>query len=525
MKTLFQICIDNLDRTSTQENDKIRGLMLPRRVNRYLDIVEKARDLYNVSQFLDKYIISNKEDILISGSIQSGKTNELLFYCWWSIFMCRRKVVFVCRNIKADKIQLLDRMKNFNENFIQNEKLFISETSSTSKKKGIVCILANHSQVKTTYIDMKTQKYNLCVDEADLCIKSRQKGLFRLQEYFTHLERMSSHQVGATATEFAVISTKKTLTSVLKLREPKNYYGIKNIQKSFLPLPGVNTHLYGDQDSNLGRVYDNLMTTRDRFCILHTTTKLKIVHASLMTKLRKLYPTMTIITYNGDSSFLMSDDTQEIEDIFKGSKKVKRKVDSRGKYLAIPRSIPLGAILAEVSHHKRICIISGCLASRGLSFVSSDYKLHLTDQYYNPADKVHGESLLQGVRLFGCYNDNPELTLWITSYNWDQIKEQEKLLRRYISKLQTPDSTQNIIQRVEKIKTIFPRKKMSRNSVVAGIAKTITEDGFMNLDIGTNVYDYNEIQEEEITTLGQSEITTLGQSEIITLGQSVVIFI
>ena len=319
--------------------------------------------------------------------------------------------------------------------------------------------------------------------------------MFRIQEYLVHLEKNAKHQVGATATEFAVISAKKTLTRVLKLEEPYNYYGIKQINKVFVS-ETINTTFDGHDDRNIKTIYDTLMRRNEKFCILHTTSKLKIVHANIMTKLRSMYSNMTIFTYNGNGSFLMCDNEYDIDNLFKWCKgsQIKRKIDSRGKYLYISKSIKLGDIMSEISSHKRICIISGHLASRGLSFVSNDYSLHLTDQYYNPSKNVHGEALLQGIRLFGCYNDNPNLVLWITKYNWSQIKEQHRLLGLYIEKVKNSNC---IKESMEKIETIFPNKLLSRPGIMSGIHRGVTKDGYMKLKI-TDMYDYNNINNETI---------------------------
>ena len=173
--------------------------------------------------------------------------------------------------------------------------------------------------------------------------------MFRIQEYLVHLEKNAKHQVGATATEFAVISAKKTLTRVLKLEEPYNYYGIKQINKVFVS-ETINTTFDGHDDRNIKTIYDTLMRRNEKFCILHTTSKLKIVHANIMTKLRSMYSNMTIFTYNGNGSFLMCDNEYDIDNLFKWCKgsQIKRKIDSRGKYLYISKSIKLGDIMSEI---------------------------------------------------------------------------------------------------------------------------------------------------------------------------------
>ena len=254
MKSLLSICVDNLHQVPIKDLEPLKEYLLPRRISKMIHSLEIYNRFKTCSQFITKYKVNRKEDILVSGSIQSGKTNEMLFYCWWSIFICQRKVIFVCRNIKADKLQLLERISIFNQKFIQNKRFFIKETKPSSKRRGLICIIANHIQTKRIYETIQGD-YNLCIDEADTCVKSRVKDEFRFQEYFKFIERNSKHQIGATATEFAVISAKKTLTRVLKMVEPSNYYGINDIETEFLPKLTPHNK---PNDPNLTYVYDKL---------------------------------------------------------------------------------------------------------------------------------------------------------------------------------------------------------------------------------------------------------------------------
>lgn len=492
VKSLLNICLDNINLVPKGDISTLKSLCLPRKISRQIKIYEKLQLLSGYSQFIDRYKSFQKEDILISGSIQSGKTNELLFYCWWSIFVCRRKVVFVSRNITADKVQLLERLAIFNERFITDKSLYIRETTMESSKKGIICILANYKQVETIFFGIKGQNYNLCIDEADTCIKSRNgRSGFRLEDYLRLLEKHSKHQIGATATEFAVIGTKKTLTRVFQMVEPSNYYGIKRINVEKIQyVQGIGD---SDEDPNIPRIYDSLFQSRNNFFILHSTSRLKSTHMKILNRLRRLYPYLTIVIFNGDCYTLKISQGTDINFMFRWVHAKQKKIimfqDNHQPIMKISRKIKLCDILQELRNHKQkyISLISGRLASRGLSFVSRDYKLHLTDQYYIPSETSHGESLLQGIRLFGCYNDNPNLTLWTTKNNWKYIKEQYKILKRYIAGVKDKD---NVIEELTKIKTISPLKKFSRNSVMKGVRQMATKDGYVQLSI-SETYDYN----------------------------------
>lgn len=510
MKSLLSLCVDNLTRIPEKDVKQLNNLLLPRRVRNVLASLEIFNSLKECSQFIDKYNPSKKEDILISGSIQSGKTNEMLFYCWWSIFITRRKVIFVCRNIKADYKQLIERIDIFNKTFIKDSKFFIREIKPESKSRGIIILLANHIQLKKTWENL-IGNYNICIDEADTCIKSRKTNEFKFQKYFKVFERNSSHQIGATATEFAVFSGKYTLTKIFQMKTPSNYYGIKEINKVFLPHKGIHNK---SLDHNMTFVYDNLFK-KERFFVLHSTAKFKDIQTEISYKLIRNYPKLTNIVFNGNG-FVVTPNQEANYDRWVA---ILQKKFGKGKVTCLPiheeyninsikigKSVKLSELLQLMKKQKYISIIAGNLASRGLSFVSQDYKLHLTDQYYCPSENAHGETLLQGIRLFGCYNDISEennLTLWINKNIWKDIKEQYKVLKRYIKKLKNKE---NLKEKLSLIKSITPNKSFSRPAIMRGVRSTSTKDGFVQLKIDS-MYDFNDTEgdpegdpEEELKT-------------------------
>ena len=55
------------------------------------------------------YEIGESGYITLVGNIQSGKTNELINYCYTSVNYYKIPVIFILRNIKADLLQLLNR--------------------------------------------------------------------------------------------------------------------------------------------------------------------------------------------------------------------------------------------------------------------------------------------------------------------------------------------------------------------------------------------------------------------------------
>jgi hypothetical protein len=82
----------------------------------------------------------------------------------------------------------------------------------------------------------------------------------------------------------------------------------------------------------------------------------------------------------------------------------------------------ISKIIDSLKEHKHIIFIANRLSNRGLSYVSSDYTIHLTHQITKVKTSV--SSFLQSLRILGIYQDNKRLTLTI-------LPQQEKILEKY----------------------------------------------------------------------------------------------
>ena len=63
----------------------------------------------------NNYEIDKSKYVTLIGHVQSGKTIELLNYCYQSIFSHNTPVIFIIRNITDDRLQLLSRFFNYNK--------------------------------------------------------------------------------------------------------------------------------------------------------------------------------------------------------------------------------------------------------------------------------------------------------------------------------------------------------------------------------------------------------------------------
>ena len=60
------------------------------------------------------YEINKTKYLTLVGHVQSGKTHEEINYCYNSIYEYQIPVIFIVRNIRADQLQLIARIKTYN---------------------------------------------------------------------------------------------------------------------------------------------------------------------------------------------------------------------------------------------------------------------------------------------------------------------------------------------------------------------------------------------------------------------------
>ena len=90
-----------------------------------------------------------------------------------------------------------------------------------------------------------------------------------------------------------------------------------------------------------------------------------------------------------------------------------------------------------VQHHvSHIVTVAGILANRGYSFVSSNYKIHLTHEYLLCSTTSTCTNDNQSLRLLGVYPDNIPLTLLTTQTVLDAIEKSRTVMTKWIESSQ-----------------------------------------------------------------------------------------
>jgi hypothetical protein len=109
-----------------------------------------------------------------------------------------------------------------------------------------------------------------------------------------------------------------------------------------------------------------------------------------------------------------------------------------------------------------LVIIADRMADRGISFVSSDYKLRLTCQYYVPSSTATMSHKLQAIRLCGVYNDNlPSMLFAPPDVCEDLVKAnlgQEELIGR-LKESESDEGTMTVCSGFKYSKSKLPKSK------------------------------------------------------------------
>lgn len=421
-------------------------------------------------------IVSDTNYLTLVGHVQSGKTLEEINYCFYSVKHQNIPVIFLVRNITADQLQLRNR-------FLETRSELDVQILSSLKKHeaveflnttGILISLCNHYQLeKIKQILIKYKGiYNLCIDEVDFSVKTKDETSM-IDPLLSQIKEGANHILGATATPFALFSSETNLTKIKKIKPHSNYRGIDTLQINYVK-PNISIYARSDY-LTIKKIYTRLLQ-KDTCILLHSVHKTKAVHHDLQDYISDKFPDFTVITYNGDGIRVVCPKRDLTPFVKKKSVNkhgilVKYHIIESDKVYHLFENYNISEVLQilkydPVHEHKHISIISGHLASRGISFVSSDYSLHLTDQYFVPGDKTHGENLLQSLRILGCYVDNVPLTLWCSENTWKLIVQQNNFINNLINAC---DNSKQWLVQIQEISIIKPENPITRPKLMQGI--------------------------------------------------------
>jgi hypothetical protein len=413
---------------------------------------------------------------LIYGPCQSGKSLFIQLVALSHILYNKCSVIVILRNCVGDSKQLRERSDQFiisHHEAIRTHQgvsfdkkrtlnyIYVGDTKDSTKLKSalsgetpsMIIAIANDTQmkrIKTTLDTIKNPKIVVTIDESDQVAYGNDNVAFR-ETFHNSILNKASRVYAVTATSFdTIFSEDKIKNGNIIVMKPKGVYkGLKQIQlialdKTVTPASGKNT--WFDNDTNLlpvmremrevndKNVYNDIMGSRESINYNHPIILL-VKNSHLNDKqlllLNKISTDPTLnnwngIVYNGKGIYVYSPhirylnkmqggvgDREKIGEpvagfrnclLFKGQQisaglqyfyKLNDKIIKRGKIIT------------------HIVIVAGDMADRGISFVSTNRKWHVTSMYYVPPVGASIANKIQAAgRLCGNFNDAIPLKMY-----------------------------------------------------------------------------------------------------------------
>lgn len=317
-----------------------------------------------------KYLKANKKKILVYGRIQVGKTKKIIEIIQNN---ASTLILLIIPNSLSVLNQYKSRFDNVNINYqVVNKHI---ETIDTN-----VLILMNNVSRYKHYHRLNINKLMMTIiDESDMCIKSHMCKLVIENENI-----IKQYHVTATPFSKSMVYDKK-----IKINQPDNYFGMNKL----------NVTEEDDMNKSINQ-------------FIKTPTGIMLINRLHLIQDMKSLANQLSYVYNVPIVMLSS---QKI--IY-----INNKMYNCNDYT-------VSEIIDKLHHCNHIIFIANKLSLRCISYVSSDYKRHLT--YQLSTIKNSKINFIQKLRICGIYNDNPILNLVLSQNNLKKYDKYVRFIERY----------------------------------------------------------------------------------------------
>jgi hypothetical protein len=403
---------------------------------------------------LEQIEIKTGDNILLTGKVQSLKTLIIQVITLYVTNTIKQNVILLLRNINQDLLQL--KTRNIKFNIRQRQASFpelptahyLSNMSDDElidillKKNGgnLIIGLANAktiSRLDEIFLRDKELfgKAGLILDEGDEVIKDLKAEVHtKAERHLNNLTRSLLFSASVTATWSAIYLTDK-IDQIIPILPPKDYYGLGKIHH--IPVRSVRKRGYNPQEDveTLSYVMDHLLSMKQGRLLIHCS-KLTADHSRIISFLKSIYPGVTYIEYNGNTTRVIRPTGRE--QLFSTSKKNPTTIANIFTLLRKE--------FEQDGSNSHIVIVSGKLAGRGQSFVCDEFIWHLTHQYLVATPTSHLETLLQELRLCGRYQGDPDLYLFCDQEIYEQLIQQDEDMDKLLN---DANNTKNMEDRIQ----------------------------------------------------------------------------
>jgi hypothetical protein len=403
----------------SEENDIIQASLLESDekelfsfLREYCPDVDKlfggCEEISRVKDYISTFLCNRY--IAVKGQVQSGKT-AFMICASMLVLLTGMDVVIVLRNSNSDLSQIYSRLELFRQElasrFGKSFQLTTSKKPKPNPAPQIVLALANGISLEKV-LGITTKSYLLIVDEADHIDSGTQT---RKSVVLPMLKDQAHCVIGVSATVMDLLGKEELLPKdLILLSPPDNYKGIPHILESteYIP-PGA---VYSSK-------VDSKLEENDPYL-------LEWVEDLLQQPVRELsdgtpHPVIALITICDTVNPCLNMALKMASHFGNRVRVVDHHADGilirHGKFEDETKD-PISVVLQELKDTNPrlpVIIFAGDIAGRGVSYVSRDYKWHLTHQRLIVSKSCPEPELMQKVRLCGVYKDDLPLTLVSTT--------------------------------------------------------------------------------------------------------------
>jgi len=530
----------------TQANDVCSG-RTHNDINNWLD--KKCVDISKIPQMFD--MSCQRRQIIVKGYVQSGKTSFMLCSALKFMFgKSHMSSVIILRDSISDLSQIKNRLRDMKENITHflkcnnfTEEVYFEildgnvsfeeyHAAFNGVNPKIFVILGNNSQIKkiNKMIEkVNESKFALFIDEAD----SNDTGENQRKEQLEILKDSCSKlfYISATILELG-LRDEDVDGDVYMLQDVPHYLGLEKLSHRVLTEKAVSN---GQRESDPFENDPNLISFIEKFeqFIPHFIEMYNSKHpqycllscGQVIEPQRKIFEyisgkNITVILYNGDGIDMYDKqlvDKQIIVDQYTSSKCTwKTNAHSFDKKVSISSLIQWLKDNGGVDMFPRIIIISGKLASRGISFTSADYGKYLnsfdkcipdwvgwrlTSMYYIPSKSTTQPNIMQAIGRVCCISrDNIQTHVYSTEDVFTDLRKaywlQEEMVVR-ARQLQSEQENLLINEAMNNIK--FQKGKLSKRKLTINATKKIALVNTVGNDEDDNGFDVSKTYFDYVT--------------------------
>jgi len=463
------------------------------------------------SEFKNDFIpiskLKNQKKFVIKGLVQSGKTEYMICLMLYML-TSGKSVVMIVRNIEDDRVQFCKRFeefkKKYQDHFEDFKDIFLIDNVLKYKKyderPSIYLLLDNQSNIKKmNEILLKTDvRYVTIFDEADFV----DSGNGIKAKYYDILKVRSSKIFWVSATIMDMLVKEEGISGdniiFLNPSDKKNYKGIINNRIKMITIPAskyvgsvnddvfeCNPYFYSFLEEYKSKEGFSLKDYyHPRICLVNLSHCIEPLEKAQL-KIGMDYPELSVIVYNSPGLVFQ-----------KGSKRIRGEDVNCCNVSSFLQYLKDGG-----EEHTHIIIMSGYMAGRGISFVSEDYKWHLTDEYMVVSKTADEPELIQKVRLQGIYRDDIQLTLYTTE------DAQKDLLKASYRIEELSKACKDNLEESKKLLTEIPvsREKFTKRDMTKNVSAKMNKVKH-NIGWSLDIYNGEELMSDELLDIHGLEI-------------------